>query len=484
MEKHVLEINQFCRLCKSLVAKSYAVQTFTEELNFIYRDEGVDVSKDDPQCQSKQICRSCYLKVKKAQEAISYMRKNPKSKKTYNFNLPAYSDNVTVFKYQRTAEPVPDQPAIVGATPSKVRKLSGEALQSPSDKLTARQRKLKTPERRSIKFDLEKYQTNFRTGGLDLTRHDVVKIYTSQDSVPMERVRNQAVAQFFACRVCSNFPKAAKVSATCAHIYCKVCIENYKDKINSTKCPPPHAFGGGEEDLEERCNIPARSEDIVEVAGLLKDIQQSLKIACGNQNCDQFFSVQELSDHEKTCKARGFYHKDHISLSTTHSVILQRESSKTINLVLEWCKSYDTAPCDFLLFALKRLIRSEAPELEESVHKLFKLYLKEVNEADLVVGLTAIDGLALKTDTDLSNVQYQKLRMNREFGSKLPSLARVTKEKQMLDPGNVSYSVFNRINGELIKDHEALPDSGIIDVEEDLANFSYGDLNINIRKDV
>ena len=463
---------------------SYAVQTFSAEINFIYRDEGLDITKDDPQCQSKNICQNCYRKVKKAQEAIKHMKKNPKSKKTFNFDMPPYSDNVTVYLHQRRAEPEHDQPGMSGATPSKVRKLSGEAVQSPSDKLTVREKKLKTPERRSIKFDLEKYNTNFRTGELDLTRHDVVKIYTSQDSVPLERVRNQEVAKFFACRVCCNFPKAAKVSATCAHIYCQVCIDNYKEKINSTKCPPPHAFGGGEEDLEgERCNIPARSEDIVEVAGLLKDIQQSLKIVCRNPNCDESFSVHELSDHEKTCKTRGFYNKDHVSLSTTRSVTLKKESSKTINLVLEWCKLYNTAPCDFLLFALKRLIRSEAPELEETVQRVFKLYLKEVNKADLG-GLTAIEGLALKIDTDLSNVQYQKLRMNREFGSKLPSLARVTKEKQMLDPGNVSYSVFNRINGELIKEHEASPDSGIIDVEEDLTNFSYGDLNINIRKDV
>ena len=108
----------------------------------------------------------------------------------------------------------------------------------------------------------------------------------------------------------------------------------------------------------------------------------------------------------------------------------------------------------------------------------FKFFLKK--EELETGGMSAIEGLALKIDTDLSNSQYQKLRMNKVFGTKLPSLVRVTKEKERLDPGNVSYKVFNRSNGNLIEVHEAKANAGIIDVEEDLGNFSYGDLNINI----
>ena len=52
----------------------------------------------------------------------------------------------------------------------------------------------------------------------------------------------------------------------------------------------------------------------------------------------------------------------------------------------------------------------------------FKFFLKK--EELETGGMSAIEGLALKIDTDLSNSQYQKLRMNKVFGTKLPSLVR------------------------------------------------------------
>jgi hypothetical protein len=50
-----------------------------------------------------------------------------------------------------------------------------------------------------------------------------------------------------------------------------------------------------------------------------------------------------------------------------------------------------------------------------------------------------------------------------------------------LDPGNVHYEIYKRCNIEQVQIHEALPDSGIIDVDDDLDNISYGDLNINVH---
>ena len=477
MEDHIAEINKFCRFCKSnILVRSYKVSTYAEALNYIYKEDRIDVTKDDSRCQSKSMCQSCYRNAKKAEDAIKFKKKNPNSTKTFQFAMPPYNENVNVFR----GEPEPVDQPMVGVTPSKVRKLSGEPVESPSDKLTVREQKQRTPARKSVKFNLEKYETNFETGDLDLSEQAVVKVFTSQDSLLMERVSNPEVAKFFSCRVCGKFPRVAKVSVTCAHIFCKVCIENYKKGVDSTKCPPAQAAAGDDEDLDrqEDCKIPVTINDIIEIAGLLKDIHESIKFPCSKAYCDKSFNIKELGDHEKTCKVRGVYDKEKRSLSTTRSEVLKKESSKTINLVLDWCKVYKISPCDFLFFALKRLISTEAPELEESVQHVFKIYLKE---ADLdTEGLTATEGLALKIDTDQSNTQYQKLRMNKVFGTKLPSLARVTKEKQKLDPGNVTYKVFNRTNGELLEIHEAKPNSGIIDVDEDLTNFSYGDLNINV----
>lgn len=226
MEEHIFELNTFCRFCKSKLSNySYKVSTYSEAINYIYREEGVDVTKDDPNCQSKLMCKSCYRNAKKSQDALKFKKKNPKSSKTYQFDMPSYKENVNVYKgrLDRVEQPM------VGGTPSKVRKLSGEPLESPSDKLSVREQKKKTPVRKSVKFDLEKMEADFETGDLNLSKHAVVKVYTSQDSVLMDRVSNPELARFFACRVCGKYPRESKVSVTCMHIFCKVCIENYKE---------------------------------------------------------------------------------------------------------------------------------------------------------------------------------------------------------------------------------------------------------------
>ena len=115
---------------------------------------------------------------------------------------------------------------------------------------------------------------------------------------------------------------------------------------------------------------------------------------------------------------------------------MKKETEKEINEVVDWCKIHKVSPCDFLLFALKRLIGFEAPQLEESVQHVFKMFLKDENVTDT---MSAIEGLALKIKGNLSNVQYQKLRNNKVIGSQLPSLGQVIREKEKLDPGNVTF---------------------------------------------
>ena len=503
MEAHIAFINRFCRLCQN-ESQTYKVAVFHKEINHVYKNEGIDINLDDPNCQSKVLCRSCYKMLKKCEEELKFKRKNPKSNKVFEYHVPVYKENVTVHKPKECecggeeeavgpgAAPDLQVPGPAGQqdeqqgqgtpTPSKVRRMGGDPIVSPSDKQSNREMRRNPRELKSVKFDLTKGEEDFETGDIVMQEACVGKVFTSQDSFHRTRISNIEVAKFYFCRVCGQFPKLAKVSNKCSHIYCKVCIENYKEKINSTKCPPAHTDDNeGDleaEEVEDQCNIPSNITDIVDITGFLKEIHECINISCNKAHCDKTFTVMKIAEHEEKCKVRGSYSREKKSLATTRSKPLQKEAFKTIDTVLEWCEDHKISPCDFLFFALKRLISREAPELEDSVHHMFKVFLKE---ADLVTGMTPLEGLALKIDTDLSHVQYQKLRMNKSFGSQLPSLQRVNKEKEKLDPGNVSYKVLNRSTGEVIEVHEAIRKSGIIDVDDDLGNFSYGDLNINVH---
>ena len=100
MEEHIVRINQNCRLCKSElnnVTHSYNISSYVEEINFFYRDDAVDVSKDDPNTQSKKFCQGCYRNMKKIKEEIKYRKKNPKSNKVFQYTLPKYNENVSVY---------------------------------------------------------------------------------------------------------------------------------------------------------------------------------------------------------------------------------------------------------------------------------------------------------------------------------------------------------------------------------------------------
>ena len=188
------------------------------------------------------------------------------------------------------------------------------------------------------------------------------------------------------------------------------------------------------------------------------------------------FTVDEICDHEKTCKKKGAYQKKRKSLYQARvDKPLGKEAFKVIDLVIQWSSENNVSPCDFLFFALTRLIDFEAPEMEESVKEVFQIFLKK---ASSYKSLTPLQGLALQIKCDLSQKQYTSLSRSKVLGPKLPSIQSVIKAKDVLDPGNVSYTVYNKASHEVIAVHTSEPKSGLINVEEDIGNISYGDLNI------
>ena len=517
MDRHKQYLSKYCRLCdKHDENLKYNIQTFAAELEFEYK---VDISKDDANSQSTRCCRACYKSLQKVREKMLYLRKTPGSKKVFSYKLPAYSDNMKVHTTElgcpclvgvevevevveaevggvqvgvgdvqvevgdiqvevsgnnrgaAAGYQIDDlQENVQAETPSKVRRISGdEPQESPVDKLTAREVKRKTPTRLHIKF--EQTKRKILPGNIAVQDTKVKKIFTSNDSFSTSRVVDTSVAKIFFCRVCGQFPRVAKVSKMCLHIFCSVCIDNYKKEVQSSKCPPAHK----DDENDDPCIIPSNADDIVNITSFIKAIHESIRICCKNEYCNKSFNVKEITNHEEHCAKRGFYVTEKKSLATSSSKPLFEETDEAIKNVVKWSEAHKVSPCDFLFFALKRLITREAPEMEESVKSVFKIFLKKADPDEKMTGL---EGLAVKINADLSNSQYIKLRQNKKVGSQLPSLQKVIKEKIKLDPGNVNYKIF-REDGEVVT-HIGQPDSGIIDIDEDLSNFSYGDLNINV----
>ena len=86
------------------------------------------------------------------------------------------------------------------------------------------------------------------------------------------------------CRVCGKYPKQAKVSINCRHIYCKICIDNYKAGVNTTKYPPAHAAIEEETGhVENSCNIPSKIADIINITGCLQKIHENIPISCSKE---------------------------------------------------------------------------------------------------------------------------------------------------------------------------------------------------------
>ena len=179
MEDHKSYTDGFCRLCDSklLGHNQYKVLSWSQEINHAYRSDNIDISRDDPICQSSLICRVCYRNLQKVKEEMKHKKKNPTSSKHFRYQMPPYRENVKVHLVkdclcqQEGAEPAPDpaaEPAaepggveghgnpdhLMGVTPSKVRRLMELPEVSPSDKPTAREARKKHREGRTLNVNI------------------------------------------------------------------------------------------------------------------------------------------------------------------------------------------------------------------------------------------------------------------------------------------------------------------------------------------
>ena len=143
MEDHIKHINKFCRLCRKEVTAIYKVASLANTVNFCYRKDQIDINSDDERTQSKVICKVCYTNLKKCEEEMKYLKKNPNSSTKFDYTIPEYAENVTVhtgaFCKCREGLAQETRHDDAGCTPSKVVKLSAEPIESPSDKLSARE---------------------------------------------------------------------------------------------------------------------------------------------------------------------------------------------------------------------------------------------------------------------------------------------------------------------------------------------------------
>ena len=125
----------------------------------------------------------------------------------------------------------------------------------------------------------------------------VKKIFTAHDSFSAERLINPEVAKFFLCQVCGQYPGHAKISKMCLHMYYNTCVDNYKNAVHSSKCPPAHR----DDDNVDICNTPSLPSDIVGISGFIKEIHESINIFGKNEHCDGQFTVKEIVDQGCTC---------------------------------------------------------------------------------------------------------------------------------------------------------------------------------------
>ena len=94
MEDHIKHINKFCRLCRKDVTT--AVYKVANTVNFCSRKDQIDINSDDERTQSKVTCQVCYKNLKKCEEEMKYLKKNPNSSRKFAYTMPEYAENVNV----------------------------------------------------------------------------------------------------------------------------------------------------------------------------------------------------------------------------------------------------------------------------------------------------------------------------------------------------------------------------------------------------
>ena len=187
MDLHRSYLATTCRICTEVIASSrtYTICSVSSILQDVYKDkDGCDVSKDNADTESKNVCNRCYTMLVRwnadHQKFLLHKRKNPNSTKEFSSSskLPPSIENPFVHlengclcsagKIDDTAEKsdtdedkheasrAGDNVDDEGCTPSKLQKLSLTPIESPSDKLTIREQRKNVPVKRSIKFAYSK----------------------------------------------------------------------------------------------------------------------------------------------------------------------------------------------------------------------------------------------------------------------------------------------------------------------------------------
>ena len=404
-----------CRICGCTDAQKYMhIDTVKEIIEEAYED--VDITTEKVETHSQKVCNKCYQKLKGWSKDYdkfkSFKKKNKNSDKVFSSNwaLPPWSEHPVIHLVsgcpcgaQESSESDSDRAAARssgttdhdqdfdgGTTPSKIAKLTPVPMVSPSDKLTARQSRKHVPANLSVKFGYAQASED-EAGNVVMSEERVEKVYVSKDSFEVERLDNIEVARFYLCQICGQFPRHGQVNLQCNHFFCQTCIENFKEKIKTTKCPA----------VDQDENIcGAFIGNLIKFAGFAKDIHAAIGISCRNPNCGERFSVNEIDVHEVSCKTRGSYQRQKVSLAQSRSKQLHKDASEALETLNEWCLKHKVSPCDFLFYSLNKSIHMEKPEMEKTVQEAFKEYLKGEKVKEEVI--SPMMALALKIETNLS----------------------------------------------------------------------------------
>ena len=330
--------------------------------------------------------------------------------------------------------------------------MSLEPVESPSDKLSLRskrQDKYQTA-KKSIKFEFQKGQVDEETGEVQLMEPSVEKIHVAEDSYTLDRLEQREVGVFYLCKLCGKFPKVGSVNVECKHFFCQTCIVNFRSKIDTSKCPAVLHNGNL---CEEKVG------NLHNISGFVGTFILQSESHVGIQTLMSFLRLRIWTTMNQAVTREDLMVEDKPNIS-------------------EWCKKSKVGMCDFLFYALKKNIHSEAQSLQENIDDCFKAFLHETT-AKKSTEISPMMALALKLEVNLSHRQYIKISSSKLFG-KLPGMVRVRKAGDLLDPGNVYYQVLTK-HGDVISEHPAVPGSGLIDIDDSLGMMSFGDLNVNVR---
>ena len=207
-------------------------------------------------------------------------------------------------------------------TPTKLLRLSAEPLESPSDKLSVRERRKHLPQKISMKFETRTPVPSEGDEDTLVEEVTVSKVYVAEDSFDIDRMDKKDIAEVFACKICGRFPKDGSVSAKCHHSFCNVCLDNFKSNVETSKCPAVD------------CKVKLRHDDLMPIGGWAKKVHRTMLITCRNKGCKELFNVDQIDDHQAICrKFREVLRERKSKLSDTRSTVILAEANQMIEKV-------------------------------------------------------------------------------------------------------------------------------------------------------